>query len=124
MKKNNPILHWENNRRPRFPERPTAATMCSQMNFLFESSSICNVAVLQQHCLPCLPAAKQPAPGFLKLGQSYIWRTTRKARKTLVCRAQAPLYRSLLEDCAVHVLKSASLSSPIATHIPACGSLG
>lgn len=42
MKKNNSILHWENNRRPRFPKKAIAAflapvKMCLQMGFCFKA---------------------------------------------------------------------------------------
>lgn len=133
MKKNNSVLQWENNRRPRFPKKAIAAflapaKMCLQIGFCFKALAPA-ICVLQQQASPhsfcslwiaCSPLSqaepKLPIPrragrdgniGMRNTLSPYIghrWRT-------VLCMYWSPT----------------SVSSPIATHIshvPACGSLG
>lgn len=126
MKKNNSILHWENNRRPRFPKKAIAAflapvKMCLQMGFCFKapapaiwppcSSVVPPFCTLQMACSLLCPV-EPPTP--TENGQR---------REHWHMEHIVTLYgHSLLEDCAA----VQGLKPHCHLHLPpsAWGSLG
>lgn len=113
MKKNNSVLHWEKQQKAKISQKSHCCIFGTSKDVLANGVFILKYRHLQFGS----PAAAWFIPSFCSLWiacspLSQVQpklptpRRTGRDRRALVCRTHCNLiYRSLLEDCAVHVLK-------------------
>lgn len=115
MKKNNSIFHWEKQQKAKISQKGHCCIFGTCNNVLANEFFVLKWQHLQFGSSEAtwfifyrLPAVNiQPTPNFLELSQkeNYHLEFMQRQGHIGMRNTVSPLYRSLLEDCAVHVLK-------------------